>query len=444
MLALPMIDDRLQAPPRPLWDVGALLVATGDLLHARFGAVLVRGELSGVTRAASGHRYFSLKDLAGSGAVLRCALFRRAALLLDFEAADGQQVELRGRLTVYEPRGELQLIVESMQRLGAGALYEQFLRLKARLATQGLFDAARKRPLPRWPAALGIVTSTAAAALHDVLVTLRRRAPQLRVIVYPSAVQGSEAAAALVAALRLAAARREVDALLLVRGGGSLQDLWCFNDEALVRAISASPIPVICGVGHESDVTLADLAADVRAATPTAAAELAAPARADALVQLDALGERLRRRLRQCLDTQAQRLDALAWRLGGPARAVAAQGQRLLSLEQRLARAPRQALAAAAREHAQLGARLLRAGQAQRAPHALRLQAAAQRLAALDPQRVLARGYAWVEDARGEAVVSARAVARGDLLRAVWHDGAAQVLVQQVQPRGDAESAPAA
>ncbi len=444
MLALPMIDDRLQAPPRPLWDVGALLVATGDLLHARFGAVLVRGELSGVTRAASGHRYFSLKDLAGSGAVLRCALFRRAALLLDFEAADGQQVELRGRLTVYEPRGELQLIVESMQRLGAGALYEQFLRLKARLATQGLFDAARKRPLPRWPAALGIVTSTAAAALHDVLVTLRRRAPQLRVIVYPSAVQGSEAAAALVAALRLAAARREVDALLLVRGGGSLQDLWCFNDEALVRAISASPIPVICGVGHESDVTLADLAADVRAATPTAAAELAAPARADALVQLDALGERLRRRLRQCLDTQAQRLDALAWRLGGPARAVATQRQLLLSLEQRLARAPRQALATAAREHAQLGARLLRAGQAQRGPHALRLQAAAQRLAALDPQRVLARGYAWVEDARGEAVVSARAVARGDLLRAVWHDGAAQVLVQQVQPRGDAESAPAA
>ncbi|HRH89622.1 MAG TPA: exodeoxyribonuclease VII large subunit, partial [Rubrivivax sp.] len=273
-LALHVVEA---AGPRPAWEVGALLLAAGDALQARFGAVSVRGELSGLTRAASGHCYFSLKDTTGSGALLRCAMFRRAAALLDFEPRDGQQLELRGRLAVYEARGELQLVVESMQRVGAGALYEQFLRLKARLDAAGLFDAARKRPLPPHPAVLGIVTSTAAAALRDVLTTLSRRAPHVRVIVYPSPVQGADAPAALIAALRLAAARREVDALLLVRGGGSLEDLWCFNDESLVRAIAASPLPLISGIGHDTDLTLADLAADLRAATPTAAAELAAP-----------------------------------------------------------------------------------------------------------------------------------------------------------------------
>ncbi len=202
MLALPAIEPFAAAPSRQVWDVGALLLATGDLLQARFGALAVRGELAGLTRAASGHRYFTLKDMAGAAALLRCAMFRRAATLLAFEPQEGQQVELRGRFVLYEPRGELQLVVESMTRLGAGALYEQFLRLKARLDAAGLFDAQRKRAIARWPATLGVVTSLAAAALHDVLASLRRRAPQLRVIVYPSPVQGAEAPAALVAALR--------------------------------------------------------------------------------------------------------------------------------------------------------------------------------------------------------------------------------------------------
>jgi exodeoxyribonuclease VII large subunit len=421
--------------------VGALLLATGDLLQARFGAVTVRGELAALSRPSSGHRYFALKDMAGASALLKCAMFRRAASLLDFEPADGQQVEVRGRIAVYEPRGELQLVVESMQRLGAGALYEQFLRLKARLEAAGLFDTGRKRPVPRWPSALGIVTSTSAAALHDVLATLRRRAPHLPLVVYPSPVQGADAAASLVAALQRAGARREVDTLLLVRGGGSLEDLWCFNDESLVRAIASSPIPVICGVGHESDVTLADLAADLRAATPTAAAELAAPARADALAQLEALAERLRRRVRHATDTQAQRLDALGLRLGGPAHAVTAQRQALASLQQRLHRGVAQTLGAAALGPAQLGARLQRAGQSRREQQALRLQSAAQRLAALDPRRVLARGYAWIADPRGHAVVSAHDVAPGDLLQAVWADGAAQVQVQHVEWRPDDDSA---
>jgi exodeoxyribonuclease VII large subunit len=436
-LALHVIEPFTTAP-RQAWDVGALLLATGDALQARFGAVTVRGELSGLTRAASGHCYFSLKDMAGASALLRCAMFRRAASLLDFDARDGQQVELRGRLTVYEPRGELQLVVEAMQRLGAGALYEQFLRLKARLEAAGLFDASRKRPIATWPSTLGIVTSTAAAALHDVLAALARRAPQLRVIVYPSPVQGADAPAALVAALQLAGRRREVDTLLLVRGGGSLEDLWAFNDEALVRAIVASPIPVICGVGHESDVTLADLAADLRAATPTAAAELAAPARADALARLDTLADRLQRRVHQLFDTQAQRLDALALRLGGPAHAVAAQRQALAALDERLRLALRHALAGAAREPHLLAARLHRAMRAQRERQTQQLQAAAQRLAALDPQRVLARGYAWMLDAQGRAVVSAHGVSAGDRLGAVWADGSAQVEVLQVQPRDPA------
>jgi exodeoxyribonuclease VII large subunit len=436
-----MAEASTVAVSRQAWDVGALLLATGDLLQARFGAVTVRGELSGHVRASSGHSYFLLKDLAGASALLRCAMFRRAASLLDFDAQDGQQVELRGRLSVFEPRGELQMVVESMQRLGAGALYEQFLRLKARLEAEGLFDASRKRVIEAWPSRLGIVTSTAAAALHDVLATLARRAPHVRVVLYPSPVQGADAAASLVAALQRAAARREVDTLLLVRGGGSLQDLWCFNDESLVRAIAASPIPVICGVGHESDVTLADLAADLRAATPTAAAELAAPARAEALARLDALAERLQRRMHHWSDTQAQRLDALALRLGGPARALAVQRQALTSIEERLRLALRRCVADAAREPAQLGARLLRAMQRQREHHTQRLQAAAQRLSALDPQRVLARGYAWMVDTQGRPVLSVQAVAPGARLEAVWADGSAQVEVLEVRPKQPATAA---
>ena len=269
---------------RAPWSVAALLVATADALASRFGAVTVRGELSGFSRAASGHCYFSLKDAGGAPALLRCAMFRRAASLVDFAPADGQQVELRGRLGVYDARGELQLVVESLQRVGAGALFEEFLRRRARLAAEGLFEPGRKRPLPSYPRALGIVTSPGAAALRDVLTALQRRSPQVRVVIYPSLVQGADAPAALVAALQRAGDRAEVDALLLVRGGGALEDLWAFNDERVVRAIAACPLPVVSGVGHETDITLADLVADLRAATPTAAAELAAPLQSEALL----------------------------------------------------------------------------------------------------------------------------------------------------------------
>jgi len=421
---------------RAPWGVAALLLATQDLLAARFGAVAVRGELSGFTRAASGHCYFSLKDADGGAALLRCAMFRRAATMLDFRPQDGQQVELRGRLGVYEARGELQLVVEHMARVGAGTLYEEFLRLKARLASLGLFDAARKRPLPPMPAAVGVVTSLQAAALRDVLSTLARRSPQVRVVVYPCAVQGAEAPPALVQALALANQRREVDTLLLVRGGGALEDLWAFNDERVVRAVAGSALPLVCGVGHETDVTLADLAADLRAPTPTAAAELAAPARDELVARLAQTEARLRRGAERLLQTRAQRLDHLALRLGQPGRALAGQAHRLDALAARLQRAVGQQRRREAERLPQRADRLARALRDALQRRGWALERSAQRLQALDPARVLQRGYAWVEDAAGRPVTRAAALAAGQRVQAVWADGRAQAQVLAVQPGG--------
>ena len=419
---------------RAPWGVAALLVATAETLAARFGAVAVRGELSGFSRAASGHCYFSLKDEGGAPALLRCAMFRRAATLVDFAPADGQQVELRGRLGVYDARGELQLVVESMQRVGTGALYEEFLRRRARLAAEGLFDAARKRSLPSFPRTLGIVTSPAAAALRDVLTTLQRRSPQVRVFIYPSPVQGVDAPAALVAALQLVARRAEVDAVLLVRGGGSLEDLWAFNDERVVRAISACPVPVVSGVGHETDITLADLAADLRAATPTAAAELAAPMQAEALAQLDAAAATLQRLLQRTLQNQAQRLDTAALRLGQPSRKLLAQRQGLDALAGRLGQGLRAVHGRQGELQLHLGQRLQRAAQVRLQREPLRLEAAAQRLAAQDPTRVLQRGYAWVEAMDGRPVLGVTGLRRGQAVRAVWADGRATAELLTVEP----------
>ena len=434
MLAFGVIDAAAPLPARMTWGVGALLLAAGDILAARFGAVAVRGELSGFSRAASGHCYFALKDADGAQALLRCAMFRRAAVLVDFAPADGQQVELRGRLGIYESRGELQMVVESLQRLGAGTLYEEFLRRRARLEALGLFDAARKRPLPPFPAALGVITSLGAAALRDVLTTLQRRAPQVRVIIYPAPVQGADAPAALAEALRVAGVRREVDVLLLVRGGGSLEDLWAFNDERLVQAVAASPLPVVCGVGHETDITLCDLAADLRAPTPTAAAELAAPARDEALEGLRQRSAALRRAAERTLQSRAQRLDTLALRIGQPARRLAGEQGRLEALARRLQRALLQRRQARAEELPRLAARLGRAVAVQLHEQQLRLAVRAQALQAQDPQHVLQRGYAWVESLDGRPVVSALALQQGQAVRAVWADGRASAVVTAVEP----------
>jgi exodeoxyribonuclease VII large subunit len=429
----------LTGEPAPRsWSVAALLLAASDALQARLGAVAVRGELSGFTRAASGHCYFTLKDSDGQAAVLRCAMFRRAAVLMDFRPADGQQVELRGRIGVYEARGELQCVVESMQRLGTGSLYELFLRTRARLEAAGLFDAARKRPIATHPRRIGVVTSLAAAALQDVLTAITRRAPHVQVIVYPAPVQGQEAPALLAQAIRRASERAEVDTLIVCRGGGSLEDLWAFNDEQVVRAVAGCAVPVVCGVGHETDVCLAELAADLRAPTPTAAAELATPRRSDELQRLARLQALLSSVVQRRLDGHAQRLDRLALRLGRPARLVDRERARLLALARRGEAAFAEALRMRRWRLEPLQARLCAAAARRLSGERERLSHLGVRLDAADPRRVLTRGYAWLADADGHAVTSARGLRAGQRLSACWADGSAEVDVVRVVPEGPA------
>ena len=416
------------------WEVGALVQAVGETVAARFAACTVQGELSGFSRASSGHCYFTLKDSQGAAASIRCAMFRRAAMLMDFAAADGQQVLVRGRVAVYEARGELQLVVESMRPAGAGALYERFVRLRQRLEAEGLFDAARKRALPSHPRSVGVVTSLGAAALRDVVTTLTRRARHVHVVVYPSPVQGADATPALVAAIEAAGQRREVDVLIVCRGGGSIEDLWSFNDERVVRAIAASALPVICGIGHESDVTLADLAADVRAATPTAAAEIAAPATDECLAALATRAHALGRRMRRRLDARAQHLDATAAQLARPGAVLQRRALALDHLAQRLLRCGPVWRASRTAHLEQLASRMRRAAAVATKADGLRLSAVSARLDSLAPARVLARGYAWLAGAAEVPVTSVHDVREGDRLRAVLRDGSVAVRVEQVEP----------
>ncbi len=430
-----MVEPSVGAPLSRVWSVGALVLAVADALATRFAACTVRGELSGFSRAASGHCYFTLKDAEGAQASLRCAMFRRAAGLLDFAPRDGLQVELRGRVAVYEPRGELQFVAEAMRPLGAGSLYEQFLALKAKLEAEGLFDPARKRSLPRYPQRIGVVSSLGAAALQDVLVALARRAPQVAVIVYPSLVQGSDAPAALVQALAQAAQRRETEVLILARGGGSLEDLWAFNDERVVRAVAASPIPLVCGVGHETDVTLADFAADLRAPTPTAAAELAAPAAAELLLDLRSQARSLSRAVERILQARGQGLDRLVPRLGQPTSRVAAQTRRLDQLASRLA------ATAVRMRHAHglalqvRGGRLAQAVRDCVAAQGHRLAMLGARLRALDPQRVVERGYSVLQTPAGALLTDPQQLAPGQALRLTMARGSADVELAAVHLR---------
>lgn len=416
-----------------IWGVAALVQAVGDVLSARFAVCTVTGELSGFTRAGSGHCYFSLKDADGAAAMLRCAMFRRAASWLGFEPRDGQRVELRVRVALYEPRGELQLVVESMQLAGAGTLHEQFLQLKARLEREGLFAGERKRALPRFPRRLGVITSLGAAALHDVVTALARRSPHVEVFIYPALVQGVDAPPTLVRALALANRRAEVDALLLCRGGGSLEDLWAFNDEGVVRAVAGSVLPVVCGVGHESDVTLSDFTADLRAPTPTAAAELAAPRTDDCRDLLAAIEQRLALRLRQRLDLQAQRLDALTLRLARPAVALRQRRQQLALCAHRLRVNPPARVADEGAALAVLARRLERAARVNLREAQQGLQSLGARLAVADPHGVLRRGYAWIEDAEGRPLSGVAGLHPGDALRAVLVDGELQAEVRSVR-----------
>jgi len=394
--------------------------AVADTLSARFNPVAVQGELSGFSRAASGHCYFSLKDDSGQ---VRCAMFRRAADQLDFVPKDGQLVEARGKLDVYGPRGDLQLIVESLKTGGQGALFEQFLKLKAQLGAEGLFEASRKRPLPAQPRGIGVVTSLGAAALRDVVTALRRRVPHIPVVIYPAAVQGNLAPGELCAALRTAYARAECDVLLLVRGGGSLEDLWSFNDPELVRTIARSPMPVVCGVGHETDFTLADFVADLRAPTPTAAAELCAPAREQRMGELEYLQERLSSTSLGIVDQHGQRLDRLAQRLGRPSTRLHTSQQQLTRLQHRLHSGVLLATQQQ-RSHLQsLRTALPLAVQRALERQQIRLRRGEEALGMLDPRLVLQRGYAFLSNDEGQALTSTAQASPGQAVRATLADG---------------------
>jgi exodeoxyribonuclease VII large subunit len=330
-------------PDRDIYSVSRLNREVRVLLERGFGSLWLEAEISNFTRPSSGHWYFSLKDAA---AQVRCAMFRQRNMLCAFTASDGQKVLVRARIGLYEPRGEYQLIVDHMEDAGLGALKRQFEELSAKLEREGLFAAERKRPLPSLPGRIGIITSPTGAAVRDILHVLARRFPAAAVLVYPVPVQGAQAAVEIVAALEAAGRRAECDVLILARGGGSLEDLWAFNDERLARAIVASPIPVITGIGHEIDFTIADFAADVRAPTPSAAAELVVPDAEEWLGAFVRLGTRLQRGMRRRLEEHRERLRWLTGRaaLVSPAARLSAQAQRLDELEQCLVRAVRRRL----------------------------------------------------------------------------------------------------
>jgi exodeoxyribonuclease VII large subunit len=296
----------------PILSVGALNRAIAQSLTEGFDTVLVSGEISNFKAYDSGHWYFSLKDEEGQ---IRCVMFRGKNAQLGFMPQSGDQVEVSASVSMYVPRGDVQLTIHSLRKAGLGGLYEAFLKLKDKLAKAGLFDESRKRPIPSHPKSLAIITSAQAAALKDVLTTLARRAPHIPIFIYPTLVQGSDAPRGIINALKQANQDQLGEVLLLVRGGGSIEDLWAFNDEALAHAIADSEIPVICGVGHETDFTIADFVADLRAPTPTGAAELATPKREQLLLEIRAYQDIIAQKLMQRLEREAQTLDQISLRL---------------------------------------------------------------------------------------------------------------------------------
>jgi len=411
----------------------SLLVSSARLILERhLGLVWVSGEISNFTRAASGHLYFNLKD---AQAQVRCVFFRHRAQFADFTLRDGLAIEVRATPSIYEARGEFQLNVDNVRLAGQGALYEKFARLKARLEAAGWFAPERKRRLPAYPRVVGVVTSTRAAALRDVVTTLRRCWPALVVVIYPTPVQGEGAADSIARTIRTANARAEADVLIVARGGGSIEDLWAFNEECVAQAIFESVLPVVSGVGHETDFTICDFVADARAPTPTAAAVLVAPDCVGITRHVAAIAARWRRAQLRSLESTMQRLDGLSRRLTHPAARIDRQARDAALLAGRLARAFHHRLAAAATEVGglarRLGSRLAQplpqAAQIPRTAMALtraartrherldvRLVALAQNLAHLSPQGVLERGYAIVSAVDGTIVEDASTLTVGD------------------------------
>jgi exodeoxyribonuclease VII large subunit len=444
-----MADHNPPAPANPVISVSSLNRLVRDCLESAFPLTWVAGEISNLTYAASGHVYFSLKD---AGAQVRCVMWRNRAQLLGWRLENGQKIEARALVSFYEPRGEFQLNIETVRHAGQGDLFERFLRLKAQLEAEGLFAAEIKRPLPEHPQALAIVTSLQAAALRDVLSTLRRRAPQVRIDLYPSPVQGEGAAEKIAAALLLAG-QGDCDAIILCRGGGSIEDLWSFNEESVARAIRASRLPVVAGIGHETDFTIADFAADLRAPTPTAAAEILSPDREALLATLQQLQRRVSRQFARGLAERAQQLDSLAARLTHPAerlrqrrdaiqqfairlgRGLAGQltGQRyeFETLARRLQGArPRPETAQEKLQH--LAYRLENLARQKISRSEAKLNALSASLTQLDPHAVLNRGYALALGPDGRPVRDAASLQPGDALSLTFARGAAHATVDQV------------
>ena len=448
------LDESSQSRQQQIFTVTRLNSAVRMILEQDLGLVWLTGELSNLAMPSSGHWYFSLKDL---GAQVRCAMFKGNNRRVAFRPQDGMQVLVQARVSLYEPRGDYQLIIESMQPAGDGVLALRFEELKRRLGAEGLFDEGRKRPLPREPRAVGLVTSATGAALHDMLTVLKRRAPDLPIFIYPTQVQGSAAIGQIVAAIALANRRAEVDVLIVGRGGGSLEDLWCFNEEGVARAIANSAIPVISAVGHEVDVTISDFAADLRAPTPSAAAELVAPDQSARAQRLAHLWQRLvqamnrhqtaarhgfvllQKRLdhqdpKRRLEQQSQRLDELSARLQQLLNQRLHQGERrLANLELRLqAKSPERLLAAGKRRH-QLAQERLHALIAKRQDQAShRLAMLTARLDGVSPLATLGRGYSITRTQSGDVINRAAQVNAGQTLVTTLAEGHLQVRVEEV------------
>jgi exodeoxyribonuclease VII large subunit len=415
------VSEPSAAAGPPVYSVSQVLAGLKGLLQDRVGRLWVSGEVSNLRVPASGHAYFTLKDDAGQ---LRAVLFRGAARRLAFDPEDGLEVLAYGELTVYEPRGDLQLIVQQLEPRGRGALQLAFEQLRGRLEGEGLFDAERKQELPAWPRVVGVVTSSGAAALRDVVHVVERRFPAQPLLLASSRVQGAGAEDELAAALEALDAQADVEVILLVRGGGSLEDLQPFNTERLARAIASCATPVVSGIGHEVDVTIADLAADLRAATPSAAAAAALPDRERVAIRLDRDARRLVTAGRRAIERMRNRADA---------------GAESLRLQ-----APRERLAARRGQLVAAGRALRREIQALLAARAAGMAAAAGRLETLSPLGVVARGYAIVERAADGAIVRrAGDVAVGDGLRVRLAEGELDARVEaarEASPSGSRRS----
>ncbi|KTR91303.1 MULTISPECIES: exodeoxyribonuclease VII large subunit [Pantoea] len=444
-------------PTANIFTVSRLNTTVRQLLENEMGLVWLSAEISNFTQPASGHWYFTLKD---DGAQVRCAMFRNSNRRVSFRPQHGQQVLVRASITLYEPRGDYQLIIESMHPAGEGLLQQQFEQLKARLAAEGLFDQQFKQPLPEPARQVGVITSATGAALHDVLRVLHRRDPSLPVVIYPTAVQGVDAPAAIVRAIELANQRDECDVLIVGRGGGSLEDLWSFNDERVARAIFASRLPIVSAVGHETDVTIADFVADLRAPTPSAAAELVSRNQIELLRRLQSQQQRMEMAMDYYVAQQQRRFTRLQHRLQQqhPQLRLARQQTTLIQLQRRLQEAADQRLRLAHRQQDRLlqrlqsqqpQGRILRAQQQLQQWH-YRLQQGmekqlnhsrqrfgtlAAQLEGVSPLATLARGFSVTTDAQGQVVKKTRQLHTGDLLRTRLDDGWVESQVTALQPQ---------